>query len=63
MKKAIIIPNPIKDESFAVTAEIVRRLIKLKIDSFIEEKYKNNSITKNDPLNANTKKINPSFVT
>ena len=45
MKKAIIIPNPIKDESFAVTAEIVRRLIKLKIDSFIEEKYKNNSIS------------------
>lgn len=44
MEKAIIIPNPIKDDSFVVTAEIVRRLVKLKIDSFVEEKYMHNGL-------------------
>lgn len=40
MKKAILIPNPTKDNSLVVTAQIVRKLWEIKIESFVEEKYK-----------------------
>ena len=40
MKKAILIPNPAKDDGFIITAQIVQRLDKLKIECFIEEKYR-----------------------
>lgn len=40
MKKAILIPNPTRDNGLVVTAQIVCKLRELKIESFVEEKYK-----------------------